>query len=58
MQNKKPRNKQGQAHGLWEVTWYDKTLHYNTNFINGRNHGLCQWYNVFNELLKNEYYAR
>lgn len=44
MQDKKPRNEQGKAHGLWETYWTNGNLNYKGNYTNGLQNGYCEQY--------------
>ena len=44
MQNKKPLNDKGQAHGLWERYYSNGNLEYKGLYVNGKRHGLCESY--------------
>lgn len=57
MQDKMPKNKQGQAHGLWELYWANKHLLTRINYVNDIPHGLFEKYWSDNEPLEFEYYA-
>jgi hypothetical protein len=59
MENKKPFNKIGQPHGLWEAFhfFYD-SLWYKVHYIYGKLFGLYQNFNIKGKLLISEYYAR
>ena len=57
MEDKRPYNEQGHAHGYWECTWYDGGW-YKGNYINGVEFGLYEVnLNNMGET-DNEYYAR
>ena len=45
MQNKRPHNEQGEAHGYWETTWDDGGW-YKGNFVNHTPKGYFEidWY--------------
>ena len=45
MQNKKPLNDKGQAHGLWEEYYSNGNLRWKGSFINGNRIGLWLWCN-------------
>ena len=56
MQDKKPRNENGFAHGYWERYHHNGNLWFKGEFINGKRHG--QWEDYFengNPFLKSEY---
>ena len=59
MEDNRPINKKGQAHGLWEVyhSFYNHVW-YKLSYINGQVFGLYQNFNHEGKLLKSEYYAR
>jgi antitoxin component YwqK of YwqJK toxin-antitoxin module len=44
MQDKEPRNAQGQQHGIWEIYYDNGKLLYKGTYINGLRHGLWIWY--------------
>jgi antitoxin component YwqK of YwqJK toxin-antitoxin module len=59
MEDNRPINKKGQAHGLWEAYYYMYgTLWYKLNYINGNVFGLYQYFNHEGKLLESRYYAR
>ncbi len=54
MQDKNPRNEQGQPHGHWKE-YTSKTIYYDEHFVNGVQLGYGVWY-WYQEI--REYYAR
>ena len=44
MQDKRPRNEQGEPHGIWEEYRSNGTLNYRANYVNGKRYGLCEKY--------------
>ena len=50
-----PRNKDGQRHGYWEVYW-DGTLWYKGNFINGDYDGYWDRYYSSGKLMDKKYH--
>ena len=58
MQDKTPRNEQGQKHGYWEVYYYNGLLSFTVNFINGNPYGHFESYWIDGQLQHNKYYAK
>ena len=44
MQNKTPRNEQGEPHGIWEEYDEKGKLIYTANYVNGKRYGRCEKY--------------
>lgn len=57
MQNKRPKNEQGNPHGCWESYWQNGQLRWLRNFINGQQFGLYEWYDSDGILIRKQYYA-
>ena len=53
--NKRPRNKEGQRHGLWELYYPSGQLYFRGNYINGKRDGLWEWYYESGKLDNQEY---
>ena len=48
--NIKPRNDNGQPHGLWESYRDNGSLNFKGNYVNGQRHGLCESYHSDGQL--------
>ncbi len=57
LQDKRPRNKQGEPHGYWEVH-HSKHCMYIRNYVNGESKFGYYMFRWPNGKIKQEYYAR
>lgn len=57
MQDKKPRNEQGQAHGLWKQYWSNDVYFCVGHYINNLRYGHFIWKNKRGIIESNEYYG-
>ena len=53
-----PMNKDGEPNGYWEWYWYDGTLWYKGNYINGKRDGYWVWYDRGGKLRYKKYHIQ
>lgn len=58
MQDKRPYNKKGQKHGYWVTYFSTGEIWWLENYVNGKQCGLDEWYDVTGQVKQRLYFAR